>query len=188
MAPHSLHPRRQPQAIQPASCRECSGPESVMAVSQQPLQGRRQNSMFSQHTPLNHPCKQATKRGLGLSQGNLLLGLRPQSHEMTHWDHGSQVTLTKCQCLRDRSKRAGGCRPGYCSKTDSAFKTQTNKQNQNECAPKSHPHRAILKQRRGPRGRSAPMPVTDIFRRSLMLPREVDPFPVGNRRLIPQTN
>lgn len=66
-----------------------------MAVSQQPLQGRRQNSVFSQYTPLNHPCKQATKRELGLSQGNLLLGLRPQSHEMMHWDHGSQVTLNK---------------------------------------------------------------------------------------------
>lgn len=88
-APHSTPtpPRRQPQAIQPGSCHECSRPEFVMAVSQQPLQGRRQNSMFSQYTPLNHPCKQATKRELGLRQGNLLLRLRSQSGEMTHWDH-----------------------------------------------------------------------------------------------------
>lgn len=61
-----------------------------MAVSQQPLQGRRQNSVFSQYTTLNHPCKQATKRELSLSQGNLLPGLRSQSHDMTHLDHGSQ--------------------------------------------------------------------------------------------------
>ena len=54
-----------------------------MAVSQQPLRGRQQNSMLSQSTSLNNRCKQATRRELRLRQGILRLGLRSQSLKMT---------------------------------------------------------------------------------------------------------
>lgn len=64
-------------------CNEHSSPESVMAVSQQPLRGRQQNSMLSQSTSLNNRCKQATRRELRLRQGILRLGLRSQSLKMT---------------------------------------------------------------------------------------------------------
>lgn len=88
-----LLPVSDPCVATAGMCSECSSPESVKAVSQQPLQGRRQDSMLSQYNPLNHPCKQATRRELHLRQGRLLLGLKSQSPKTTMGprDHGSQV-------------------------------------------------------------------------------------------------